>query len=271
MPIQSIPIESISQNSARRLRIDTALNYFLGIYGSLPRAGPGSREATRQAFEMMKGLPERPRILDIGCGPGVQTMDLLRLCDGTIVALDLLPWMLERTKQAAQDEGVLDRVELVQKDMQELDFAQDSFDIIWSEGAIYNLGFSNGLEKIKPLVRPGGYVAVTEVVWLDASPPQSVLEYWRQYPEIDTLDNKLVVIDRLGYEPIGHFVLPSSAWTTDYYDPMAQLVADKSKEWAGLPEAEAVLREATDEIEMYRQHGNCFGYAFFVMRKPGCF
>lgn len=217
---------------------------------------------------MMTSLPEHPRILDIGCGPGVQTMDLLSLCRGTVVALDLLPMMLERTRQKAQEAGVLDRVELIEKDMHQLDFGPDHFDIVWSEGAIYNLGFKHGLEKIKPLVCPGGYVAVSEVVWLKANPPQSVIEYWQQYPEIDLVQNKLATISSLGYEICGHFVLPRSAWMTNYYDPMERLVAMKAKEWMGVPEAETVLREATNEIAMYRQYADVFGYAFFVMRLP---
>lgn len=220
---------------------------FLEIYGAVPRAGPGSHESTRRAYELMSGLPERPRILDIGCGPGVQTVDLLKISGGCVLALDFLPLMVERTRSGAAQAAVADRLEVLEQDMKQMDFAPASFDVIWSEGAIYNLGFENGLEAIKRLVRPGGHVAVSEAVWLKPDPPSPVLEFWRQYPEIDTVENKLAVIDRLGYEQADPFVLPEDAWTADYYDPMESLLAGKSKEWEGVPEALAVIEEARHE------------------------
>ena len=244
------------------------LEYFLDIYAALPRAGPGSHECTRRAWGLMSGVPAFPRILDIGCGPGVQTVDLQKISGGKVVALDFLPLMVERTRSNAAQAGVAERLEVLEQDMKHMDFAPGSFDVIWSEGAIYNLGFENGLETIKRLVRPGGHVAVSEAVWLKPDPAAPAVEFWRQYPEIDTIDNKLAVIDRLGYEREGHFVLPESAWTADYYDPMAELLAAKSKQWRGVPEGLAVIEEARQEIELYRKFRDCYGYVFFVMKRP---
>ena len=147
-------------------------------------------------------------------------------------------------------------------------FAPASFDVIWSEGAIYNLGFENGLRIVKDFVKPGGYVAVSEVVWLKSDPPVRVAEFWKQYPEIDSIENKLAVIDRLGYERAGHFVLPKTTWTADYYDPMETLIAQKSTDWAGNPDAMAVLTEAQNEIEIFREYSDYYSYVFFVMRRP---
>ena len=113
------------------------MDKFLEIYGTLPRAGPGSNELTRRAFRMMEALPSSPRILDVGCGPGMQTIELLRLSDGTVVALDLLPQMLERLEAEADAAGVSDRLVTLEQDMKEMTFPPSSFDVIWSEGAIY--------------------------------------------------------------------------------------------------------------------------------------
>ena len=151
------------------------MHYFLQIYGTLPRAGPGSNDLTRKAFEMMSHVPNSPRILDIGCGPGMQTVELLRITSGTVVALDLIPDMIARVKAAAARAGVADRLETLGLDMNEMDFPQASFDVIWSEGAIYLIGFQKGLAKVKELVKPGGYVAVSEAVWLEPDPPSGVL------------------------------------------------------------------------------------------------
>lgn len=243
------------------------MHYFLQIYGTLPRAGPGSNDLTRKAFEMMSHVPNSPRILDIGCGPGMQTVELLRITSGTVVALDLIPDMIARVKAAAARAGVADRLETLGLDMNEMDFPQASFDVIWSEGAIYFLGFEGGLRKVKDFVKPGGYVAVSEAVWLRPDPPPDVVDFWKEYPEIDTVANKLSVIDRVGYESVGYFIHPPTAWTDEYYDPMEERIAEKEAEWRDIPDAVAVLDEARNEIATFRRYSDYFSYAFFVMRK----
>lgn len=242
------------------------MNYFLQIYGTLPRAGPGSNELTRKAFELMSDVPGAPRILDVGCGPGMQTVELLNITSGTVVALDLFPEMIARARASAENAGVSDRLETLEQDMTEMAFPQASFDIVWSEGAIYFLGFENGLKKVKDFVKPGGYVAVSEVVWLKSNPPSEVVEFWKEYPEIDTVAAKLDIIKRIGYESVGHFIFPATAWTEHYYNPMEQRIAEKTADWSGIPEAEAVLKEARNEISIFRRYSDYFSYAFFVMR-----
>lgn len=244
------------------------MSYFLEIFGRLPRAGPGSTGSTRRAYGLMSDVPEAPRILDIGCGPGVQTVDLLKLSGGTVLALDFLPLMLERTRTAAVQAGVSERLEVLEQDMRKMDFPPESFDIIWSEGAIYNLGFEEGLGCVKGYVKPGGHVAVSEPVWLKPDPPRPVVDFWAEYPEIDTVENKLAEIERVGYGLEGWFVLPELDWTANYYEPMERLLVQKSEEWQGIPQALAVLENARHEVSLYQQYSDYYGYAFFVMRRP---
>ena len=175
--------------------------------------------------------------------------------------------MIARTRAAAERAGFADRLETVQADMSAMTFAPESFDLLWSEGAIYFLGFERGLARAQELVKPGGYVAVTEAVWLVPDPPAAAREFWNEYPEIDTVERKLAVIDRLGYEEVGHFVLPATSWTDRYYDPMEARIAALAPAWAGIPEAEAVLAEARTEIATFRACSRAFSYAFFVMRR----
>ncbi len=244
------------------------MEYFLEIYGRVPRAGPGSFACTKQAFELMSEVPNEPYILDIGCGPGVQTVDLLKICRGRVLALDFLPLMLERTRANAEVANVAERLEVIELDMAQMAFSPACFDVVWSEGAIYNLGFENGLRAVRGFVKPGGYVAVSEAVWLKADPPAPVAKFWEAYPEIDTIENKLSVIDQLGYEQTAHFVLPETTWTAEYYDPMEKWVATKSTEWAGNAGALAVLEEARNEIAIFRKYSRYYSYGFFVMRRP---
>ncbi len=243
------------------------MDYFLEIYGTLPRAGPGSNAHTRQALQLMTELPASPRILDVGCGPGAQSVELLKETSGTVQALDIFPQLLERAKALAVDAGVSDRLETLQQDMTTMAFPDASVDVVWSEGAIYFLGFERGLEMVKPYLTPGGYVAVTEAVWLKPDPPAEAIEFWEDYPEIDVVEEKLKIIERVGYESVGHFILPPTAWTEHYYDPMEERIAEKQEAWRVIPTAEAVLEEARNEIAVFRRCSDYFSYAFFVMRK----
>ncbi len=243
------------------------MDYFIELYGALPRAGPGDNASTRKAFVMMEHLPPEPRILDIGCGPGMQTVELLRLSGGTVVALDLLPRMITRVRKAAEGAGFADRLETVQADMNDMAFQPAGFDVVWSEGAIYFIGFEKGLAKVKDLVKPGGYVAVSEAVWLQPDPPREAVDFWREYPEIDSVERKLEVVSGLGYESVGHFILPASSWTDSYYDPLAKRVSEYEQRWKGIPEAQDVLAEARTEISVFGKYSRYYSYAFFVMRK----
>jgi ubiquinone/menaquinone biosynthesis C-methylase UbiE len=197
----------------------------------------------------------------------MQTVELLRRSTGKVVALDVLPQMIERARANAESAGFSSRLETIVADMKEMAFPASSFDVIWSEGAIYNMGFEAGLRKFREMLKPGGYVAVSEAVWLKPHPPSEVAEFWQEYPEIDMIDAKLEVIGRCGYQVLGHFLFPKSAWTDEYYGPMEELVTQKAKDWKGISDAEAVLCEAINEISVFRNYSDYFNYAFFVLAK----
>lgn len=239
---------------------------FLEIYGTLPRAGPGSNELTRKAFKAMRGVPNSPHILDVGCGPGMQTVELLKISGGTVLALDLFPQMIERVKALAHTAGVSDRLVTLQQDMNTMDFPPASFDVVWSEGAIYFIGFEAGLEKCKRFVKPGGYLAVSEAVWLKPDPPSEAVELWAGYPEIGSVEEKRSAVGRVGLEIVDHFIFPASAWTEDYYDPMERRIAEKAGDWQGDPEGEAILEHARNEIAVFHRCSDYYSYAFFVLR-----
>ncbi len=240
--------------------------YFMELYGTLPRAGPGDSNSTRRAFEQLK-LVDEPKILDVGCGPGVQTVDLLKMTKGTVVALDFYQIMLDRTKALAEKEGVADRLVTTQGDMTDMDWKLESFDVVWSEGAIYIIGFRRGLEVFKSFLRPGGYLVASEAVWLKPDPPHEVKVFWDEYPEIDFADEKLKIAEDLGYHYVDHFILPHSSWTTPYYNHLVIKVEEKEEEWKGIPEAEDVLVEARNELAVFEKYAEYYSYAFFILRK----
>jgi SAM-dependent methyltransferase len=237
---------------------------FWRIHCDLPREAPGSDEATRQAFAMLPALPAAPRILDIGCGPGAQTVALAQMSGGMITAVDNHQPFLDDLARRAAQAGVAGRIRLHNASMFDLDFAEP-FDLIWSEGAIYIIGFERGLRQWRSLLKPGGFVAVTELCWLKPDPPAAAAAFWQEgYPEMATIEQNLARLTAAGYRALGHFVLPESAWWDQYYHPMAARIATLREQYREDAEAQRLLDLEQAEIELYRHYSDWYGYVFYV-------
>jgi len=244
------------------------MNLFWEIHSGLPQEGPGDDNSTLKALALTPDIPSNPSILDIACGPGRQTIALAKQTSGQIIALDNHQPFLEDVEKRAKVEGLSNSITLKRCSMADLDFDKNSFDIIWSEGAIYIMGFDKGLEYWKRFVKPGGAVAVTEASWLADNPPDELRKFWHEnYPAMKSVDENLKIIDDLDYSLLGHFTLPESSWA-DYYQPIEKRIAELRVKYAGDKEALKLLDDEQAEIDLYHKYHDFYGYVFFVMRKP---
>lgn len=242
------------------------MSIFFEIHKDNPREGPGDNESTQQAFRMIPDLTAQPNILDMGCGPGMQTLELARISNGFITALDNHQPFLDQLDRRVQKAGLQDRIEIVNQSMFSLDLPEKRFDLIWSEGAIFIPGFQKGLEDWKIYLKPGGYLAASELTWIKAAPPAEIKAYFAlNYPPMLDISSSLQIIKETGYQEIGHFTLPEQAWW-NYYDPVARRVIRLKEKYAGDAEAIEELKAHDLEVEMYRQYHEYYGYVFFVMR-----
>ncbi len=241
---------------------------FFEVHSDLPREAPGDEASTLRALRMMRELPPSPDLLDIACGPGAQTIALACHSEACVTAIDTHQPFLDELMRRAGAAGVANRVTPVKASMFGLDLGK-TFDAVWSEGAIYIIGFEEGLRAWRSLLNPRGYVAVTELSWIKAGPPRQILDYWlKQYPGVGSVEENLRRLDAAGYEEIGHFTLPESAWWDSYYHPMERRVAELRLKHEGDPEAQQVLDTELTEIDMYRKYSEWYGYVFYVMRAP---
>jgi ubiquinone/menaquinone biosynthesis C-methylase UbiE len=239
---------------------------FWEIHSGLPREGPGDDGSTRRAYAMAADLPPNPRILDIGCGPGMQTLELTRIAGGFVAAVDLHLPFLQELRIRAKANGLGGRIVTVNASMAALPFADASFDLIWSEGAMYFLGFREALAQWKRLLVPRGYVAVTEPCWLNSDPPDEVKALFADYPAMTAAESWLPVIAASGCQAVGHFTLQEAAWWDNYYAPMTILLERLRERHKADPAALSVIAEHEREIEAYRKYSAYYGYVFFVLR-----
>ncbi len=233
------------------------------------RQGPGGDDETRRAIALSGlGGDGALRIADIGCGTGASTLGLARELDAQIVAVDLLPEFLHLLDASADRDGLDDRITTLAASMDALPFGDASFDGIWSEGAIYNIGFEHGTRTWRRFLRPGGILAVSELTWLTHDRPAELDDYWMQeYPEIATASAKIAVLEANGYSPIGYFPLPESCWLDNYYGPTKERFAGFLARHDHSRAARKVVEAEQREIDLYERFSPFVGYGYYVARR----
>jgi len=244
------------------------LEIFFDIHRDLPREGPGSFDSARRALALMPVLPDDCVVLDVGCGPGRQTIYLAQLTNGQITAVDNHQPFLDQLTRSAAEHGFDHRITPLNADMNHLDLPEQGFDLVWSEGALYQMGFGNGLKSMMRFLKPGGYLAASEAVLLrDGKLPPEVWDIWKdEYPAITTIENNLELIHEAAYEVIDHFTLPENDWLEEYYAPMEKRLDLLEQKYAGDPFALEMIQYSRKEIDDYRYYSDWYGYEFFICR-----
>jgi ubiquinone/menaquinone biosynthesis C-methylase UbiE len=240
------------------------------LFERLPRQGPGHNDATARAWSLLADVPPRPTVLDVGCGSGAQTLELARLSGGTVMALDLhfpLLATLRRHAAAPQFNG---QVRLVQGSMVAMPFKPHTFDIIWSEGAIYNIGLATGLTTWQPLLKPPGYTVASELTWLHPAPPEKLRQYWSAAgADVHTIDENVQRIEQAGYWCVATFPLSSQGWWDNFYVPMEREIQRLRQHYRNDPAAVDALEGEYREIELYQEYSAYYGYVFYIMQPVG--
>ncbi|MBN1428886.1 MAG: class I SAM-dependent methyltransferase [Anaerolineae bacterium] len=246
------------------------MGIFFEIHKDLPREGPGSHASMLKALSLLKELPAHSSILDVGCGPGKQTIALAKETGGAIVAVDTHQPFLDGLERRAREAGVADQITVTNMSMDALAFPEESFDLIWSEGAIYIMGFAEGLRTWRPMVKIDGHIAVTEITWLKSEPPDECKRYWdTEYPAMRTATENLHIVRGAGYELIDYFTLPDADWWDDYYTPMEERIALLREQYADDPEAIRLLDASQMETDIHRKYSAWYGYVFYLARRAG--
>ena len=241
--------------------------FFYQIFESLPRQGPGCPGATRKAYSYVPSLPKDAAVLDIGCGSGTQTRNLAALTSGTITAVDNHNPFLDTIDAKAKEDGTAGRIKTVYASMDALPFEQGQFDLIWSEGAVFIIGFEKGLWTWKPFLKKGGYMVVSDAAWFEPNPPEELVQWWEKEGYIPKTEDQLRELVKIaGYRLIATYRLPEAGWWENYYVPMLARIAELKKAHGSDPEHAAILDSLEAEAETYRKYKRFYGYTFFIMQ-----
>lgn len=201
---------------------------------------------TRKAYRMIPQV-DKPRILDIGCGSGVSTLELARLSRGKVIGIDIDQLALDKFTRRIEETGLTDRIEAINCSMFDMDFPDENFNIIWAEGSIYAIGFERGLREWKHLLKPGGSMVI--------------------HDEQGDVSEKLEQISNCGYELLGYFTLSKEIWWTEYFAPLEKLVNETLTKY---PYDQSVLEEiqqAQVELDMYKKYPERNSSVCFVMKR----
>lgn len=238
-------------------------------FSQVKRQGPGSPEVTLKALSFIDNLTADSCIADLGCGTGGQTMVLAEHVAGEITGLDLFPDFIRIFNRNAEQLGLQDRVKGCVGSMTEtLPFEKESLDLIWSEGAIYNIGFEQGLNEWKQYLKKGGYIAVSEASWFTDKRPEEIHRFWMEnYPGIDTIPNKVAQMQRAGYVPVSTFIIPENCWTEHFFKPCHKAQDDFLKKYPGKPMVEDLVMNQRREEGLYNTYKAFYGYVFYIGKK----
>jgi ubiquinone/menaquinone biosynthesis C-methylase UbiE len=241
--------------------------YFLEVFEGAPRQGPGSKAETEKAFKLLSDISATPAILDIGCGKGKQTFDLMELTEGHITAMDMHIPFLNKLTERIRKEKLQHRILPMIADMGDLPFVRDQFDLIWAEGSAYIIGYHRALSEWKKFLIPGGYLVFTDCVWMTDNPPKELVSYWeKEGLKMPTITQIIDKAKEEHYEIIEHFSLSHDSWRSEFYNYIEEEIERVRNRYRGNIEAQDTFFAIDEEIEMFDKYHDYFGYEFFVLR-----
>lgn len=245
------------------------LELIIDLHEGTDRQGPGSIEETTRAFQLTDlSSTDRLKIADIGCGTGASTMTLASLTSADLIGVDLFSSFLARLDQNTIENGFAGRIQSLKASMDVLPFQEETFDLIWSEGAIYNMGFEKGIKEWRPFLKKGGFLAVSEITWITPTRPQEIEDYWNShYPEIAMASEKSSILEKNGWSLTGYFMLNTSSWLDNYYAPIEANFENFLKRHDQSASAKAIVTAYKEEIQWFRRYKDFYNYGFYIAKK----
>lgn len=156
-------------------------------------------------------IPENPTVLDVGCGTGISTFELMKKVQGKgkFYGIDISPKMIYSAKARAKSLGYTN-VEFRKGDAEQLDFPESGFDLIISNQAFHWFpDKEKALKEMFRVLKNGGQVALGFQGWLTFKEMFEAYDTVRnRHPEYGmpermgtiTLEEAQELFDRAGFQ-----------------------------------------------------------------------
>jgi SAM-dependent methyltransferase len=234
----------------------------------LERQGPGSPEMTIKALSFLDNLNEIYRVADLACGTGGQTMVLAKNITGNIIGVDFCSDFINIFNDNVKKLNLQERVNGIVGTMENLPFQKEEFDLIWSEGAIDNIGFEKGLSYWNGFLKKNGYVVVTCPSWFTNERPAEIEKFWGDAGcKLDTIGHNILIMQKAGYVPVAAFILPEKCWTDNYFVPREAALKALLEKYTGNETVAAFIDNNRYEVELYVKYKHYYGYVFYIGKK----
>jgi hypothetical protein len=151
-------------------------------------------------------------------------------------------------------------------DMKDVPARFPGIDLLWSEGAAYNIGFAEALASWWHAIVPGGFAVVSELAWLGGEPPAPARSFFEAaYPAMRSVGENRATAERAGYRVLGTDVLPREAWIEGFYD----VLGPRAEELIGDPDpaVRVAAAEMLTEIEVFERSEDSYGYVLHVLQR----
>jgi trans-aconitate methyltransferase len=227
--------------------------------------GPGSDADTLHVLNL---LPQEKfkLIVDAGCGAGRQTLTLIKALNTPVHAVDSYQPFLNRCLQRAHAEGNDHLLHLHCLDMQHIPSTFQGIDLLWSEGAAYNIGFANALATWRPAIAAGGFAAVSELSWLKHPAPALAREFFQAcYPAMQSAQRNIAAAKAAGYHLLATHTLPPEAWWQGYYEILLHRAPTLLHHPD--PSVRDFAAATIQEIEVFQQSEESYGYVFYILQR----
>src|SRR5262245_10778558 len=235
------------------------------LFGGMEKLGPGDDRETLHVLQMLPKQSFRV-VVDAGCGTGRQTLALAKRLGTLVHAVDNHQPFLDELMLRSRKAKLEQLVEAHCMDMIDISQVFPGIDLLWSEGAAYNIGFPSALAIWRSALAAGGLAAISELSWLKEQIPETASEFFHlAYPDMQSVEQNIAAAERAGYRVLATHVLPRQAWVDGYYDVLA-------------PRANALLEHSDDavrrfavetiqEIEVFEHSDDSYSYVFYLLER----
>jgi ubiquinone/menaquinone biosynthesis C-methylase UbiE len=209
---------------------------------------PGGIELTREA-EVQMGLGPSTTMLSVACGTGELELFLAEKFKCQLVGIDLDEGFIRRAREKTAARNLADSASFEIGDGNSLRFEEASFDVVFCSGALCAF-FENGLREFHRVLKPGGRIAVIDVIWRREDVPKEVADRWTEgAAEILTVNGNCAAFKEKGFRVLFSRAYHEPSWWDAYYQDRGT-----APYWIA-------------EYERYKQDQEYLGLGLFVIEK----